>query len=226
MVQLWKKYQLFCRVNQIFSSTLQSMCRNNSYKTVATDSWAMQHKCLYFFSWPFLSWDITTPLTQPIQHVLYAEHSRSPRAQVEPTSSRPPAQHPSDRCLLERSGEPSRANLNRKGVRGATETMTLKASQTKCGCGLGPRLLDPRWELQHLEKTALVITVHWGKVREPQCTSGYVNSCQECWWVLHRFQNCLPSSTQRGSDNSVHINVRLRAKYNLRLTAEVKLLRE
>lgn len=28
--------------------------------------------------------------------------------------------------------------------------------------------------------TVLVITVYWGKVREPQCTSGYVNSCQEC----------------------------------------------
>lgn len=132
---------------------------------------------------------------------------------------------PLTKCPLKRTRSICAANLNRKEDRGATEKWRWKRLKANEDVAFGPRLLNPRWELQHLEKTVLVITVHRGKVREPQCTSGYVNSCQECWWVLHRFQNCLPSSTQQRSDNSGHINVRPRAKCNLRLTAEVKLLR-
>lgn len=153
---------------------------------------------------------------------------RFQRAQVKLTSSRPPTQH----LLLTNACSSAAwsictANLNRKGVpeRQRNDAESNSKQMRMRPRAAGPRLLNPRWELQHLEKTVLVITVHWGKVREPQCTSGDVNSCQECWWVLHRFQNCLPSSTQQRSDNSVHINVRPRAKCNLRLTAEVKLLR-
>lgn len=75
-----------------------------------------------------------------------------------------------------------------------------------------------------LKNSVLVVTVHWGKVRELQCTSGYVNSCQECWWVLHRFQNCLRSSTQLWADNGFHINVKPQAKCDLFFTVEIKLL--
>lgn len=42
--------------------------------------------------------------------------------------------------------------------------------------------------------------------------------------MLHRFQNCPQSSTQRRLDNGVYINARLRAKRNLCLAVEVKLL--
>lgn len=42
--------------------------------------------------------------------------------------------------------------------------------------------------------------------------------------MLHRFQNCPQSSSQRHPDNGVYINARLRAKRNLCLAVEVKLL--
>lgn len=42
--------------------------------------------------------------------------------------------------------------------------------------------------------------------------------------MLHRFQNCLRSSTQLWADNGFHINVKPQAKCDLFFTVEIKLL--